>query len=114
MGWLCKLFAVVVAALLLIWHVMPPPNNSNAQTGLDYGWYLASYDFAMVAFGLSPLCFLAAGVLVIGGLIQLFKHSRRAAVWNIAFGIFAFIIGFLMASCVLLPNGSYEVLRRVA
>jgi hypothetical protein len=108
-----KLFAVVVAALLLIWHVMLPPNNSNAQTGLDQAWFSASHDFAMVASGVSLLYFLAAGILVIGGLVQLFKYSRRAAIWSIAFGVLAFIIGLFLAFCVSDPDGYFSMFRRV-
>ena len=109
-----KLLAVSVAILLLIWYVMLPQNHSNAQTGFDEAWYMASYDFAIVAFGMSVLYFLSAGVLVIGGLIQLFKYSRRAAIWSIAFGVFALIVGIFLIVCVSLPNGSIEISQSVA
>ena len=104
-----ELLTVSVAVLLLIWYVMLPPNHSNAQTGFDETWYMASDDFAMVAFGVSFLYFLAAGVLLIGGLIQLFKYSRRAAIWSIAFGVFALIVGIVLAACISSPNGYFEI-----
>ena len=109
-----KLLTVSMAILLLIWYVMLPPNHSNAQTGFDEAWYLASDDFAMVAFSVSFLYFLAAGVLVIGGLIQLFKYSRRAAIWSIAFGVFALIVGIVLAVCVSPPDGYFGIFHSVA
>jgi hypothetical protein len=108
-----KLFTVGVAVLLLTWYVILPSNHSNAQTGFDHAWYFASDDFAMVAFGMSPLYFLAAAILVIGGLIQLFKYSRRAALWSIAFGVFALIVGIFLAAWVSSPEGYYEIFRSV-
>ena len=109
-----KLLTVVTAILLLIWYLMLPANHSNAQTGRDEAWYSASYDFAMVAHVVSFLYFLAAGVLVIGGLIQLFKYSRRPAIWSFAFALFALIVGIVLAVCVSEPNGYYEIFRSVA
>jgi hypothetical protein len=109
-----KLFALITAILLLIWYVILPANHSNAQTGLDEAWYSDSYDFAMVAFNVRFLFFLVAGVLVIGGLIQLFKYSRRSAIWSFAFALFALIVGIVLTVCVSEPNGYYGILRSVA
>jgi hypothetical protein len=106
-----KAFTVGATLLLFIWHATLPPNQSNAQTGFDYAWYYAADDFALVASGMSIFYFLAAGVLVIGGLIQLLKYSRRAALWSIAFGIFAFIIGIYLAAFISFPEGNYGIMR---
>lgn len=104
-----KLPAVSGAFLLLLWYVFLPSNNSSAQTGIDWRWYFATNDFANVATSVSLLYFLAAGVLVIGSLIQLCKHSYRAAAWSISFGIFALTVGIVLAVCISSANGYYEI-----
>jgi hypothetical protein len=104
-----KLFTVCVTILLLIWYMELPPNHSSRQAGIDERWYSASYDFATVASKASFLYYLAAGVLVVGGLIQLFKYSRRAAIWSIMFGILALLIGMFLAHSVTWPTGYYDL-----
>jgi hypothetical protein len=107
-----KLVTVVGAVSLLIWHMTLPPNRSHAQSGFDHAWY-ASQDFVLVAFSLSALYLLAAALLTVGGLLQFWKFSRRTAVWNLAFGAFALIVGIVLL-CISPPNGYHEIFRPVA
>jgi len=107
-----KLFTVGAAIGLLVWYVSLPPDRTSAKTGIDMAWTLALDDYYLVASTVSLLYLLAACVLVIGGLIQLFKYSRRAALWSIAFGVFAFIIGIVLMECVSPPHG-HEILQSV-
>jgi len=109
-----KLFTVSMAVWLIIWYMMLPPNHTSAQTGIDEAFFSATSDFSIIARSMCLLYFLATCVLVIGGLVQLFKYSRRAGLWSIAFGAFAFTIGIILAVvCDSLPDG-YEFLRNVA
>ena len=103
-----KLFTVCATTWLLILYVMLPPNHPNPQTGFNEAWHLASNHFYFDyfdAFFLSIYCFLAAGVQVIGGLIQLVDYSRKSAFWSIAFGIIALIFGIFLTVCVPEPGG---------
>jgi len=110
-----KLLTVFVGVWLLIWYALLPSNHTDYQTGtIDEAWYFAAFDFAMVAYSLSLLYFLAAVVLVIGGLIQFFEYSRRAAIWNIAFGGVALVIGIILMLFVPFPSRTIEILRSVA
>jgi uncharacterized protein YacL len=109
-----KLLTVLLVTLLFVWHETLPPNHTDYHTGArDMVWYSASYDFFMVAVQVSLLYFLAAAVLVIGGLVQLVKYSRKAAIWTLAFGILALIIGIMLAVFVSPPPG-IEILRSAA
>jgi hypothetical protein len=108
-----KLVTFLGAVSLLIWRMTLPPNRSHAQSGFDHASYFASQDFFLVAFSLSALCLLAAALLAVGGLLQFWKFSRQAAVWNLAFGAFALIVGIVLL-CISAPNGYYEILRPVA
>jgi hypothetical protein len=108
-----KLLTVGMTMLLLIWYIMLPPNHSNAQTGFDHAWYSACEDFTIVAFGMSFLFYLAAIALMIGGLIQLFKYSRQAALLSFAFGVFALIVGIFITVGVSSPEGYFEIFRSV-
>lgn len=73
--------------------------------------------FYMAAFGVTVYYFLAAGVQMIGGLVQLCDYSRKSALWSITFGIIALIVGIFLAVYVYVsppPSGISELLRSVA
>ena len=92
-----KLPVVILPVWLLVWYVFLPPFQSQPNT--DYYASLLSSpadDFAAVAFQLGVMLFLPAGVLVVGGLIQLFCHSIRSAGWSLGFGIFALVISIAL------------------
>lgn len=95
-----KVICVLLAPALLVCNLAQPSNH-------------APNDFALLASGLSGLYFLTAGVLLVGGLFQLARHSRRPAIWNIAFGTFALIAGIVFV-CVSEPNVDHEILRSAA
>ena len=98
-----KLFTLITSAWLLVWYAVLRTDQSSWQTN-----YLEDYWF--VASNLSFLFFLSAGLLVIGGLIQLWKRSGRSAWWNIGFGIFAIIIGIVLFVGVPPPDHMVEML----
>jgi len=104
-----KLFSVGAVVWLLIWYLMLP----SMQPGVEGAWIYAYSDLRMVAFFVTFLYFLAAGVQVIVGLVQLFKYSRKAAIWSIAFGVFALIIGIFLAICIS-ASTEYGASERVA
>ena len=108
-----KLFTVFAALGPLIWYLMLPPNTTGGGP-IDEAYFTAVNDFRAIAMFVGLLYFLSALALVIGGLVQLFKYSRQAALWSIGFGILAFVIGrVLVGVCLSLPN-KYEYLRSVA
>jgi hypothetical protein len=108
-----KLLTLSGGFLFLSWYLLLPPNQSVGQTRVDMKWCLASEDFATVAANVSIMYFLASGLLIVGGVIQLFKCSRREAAWSLAFGIFALVVGIILA-CVSYPYGHYQILRAAA
>jgi len=107
-----KLISVLLAIVMLIWYLALPSNGASAPTGPDALRPFSANDFAATALGLSGLYFLAAGVLVVGGLIQGFEYSRRAGLRSIAFGVFALIAGIVLV-CVSEPSGQLETFRFV-
>ncbi|MEJ0088869.1 MAG: hypothetical protein WDM80_03830 [Limisphaerales bacterium] len=86
-----KLFTVLAAVGPLIWCLMLPIDTTSGGK-IDLEYFMAVDDFRVVAFFVGLLYFLSSCVLVIGGCVQLFKHSSRAALWNVAFGLLAFFI----------------------
>jgi hypothetical protein len=96
-----KLPVVILPVWLLVWYAFLPP--FHAQTHVDHFRYSAAGDFATVASSLPGCFFLAAGVLIIGGLVQVFKFSRSSGGWNLGFGIFALIMGIILAACISTP-----------
>jgi phosphoglycerol transferase MdoB-like AlkP superfamily enzyme len=97
-----KIYTVLVAVILAFWHIGLPAypwrtgfdeargvaHNYAAETAYSDFGYIANY----AVFGY----FLCAGVLIIGGIVQIFTSSRRAAFISIAFGIAAVVIGRLL------------------
>jgi hypothetical protein len=59
-------------------------------------WYAAASDFALVGHYVILFYFLAAAVLWVGGLIQIFTYARTSGFWSMAFGIFAFAAGMAL------------------
>lgn len=104
-----KLTVVLLTVLLVNWHAGLPVVVSHTLGYPDANWW-ANYDFFMVAFGMRSFFFLAAAVLGLGGLIQWFKYSRRAAIWSFGFGAAALIIGFLLKICVGFPQLGFDKL----
>jgi hypothetical protein len=84
-----KLYTVFAVVGPLIWYLMLPMNNGG---NVDSNYFMAIDDFRFVASFVSCSYFISSWVLVVGGCIQLFKYSRRAALWTIAFGLLAFLI----------------------
>jgi hypothetical protein len=94
-----KIYTVVAALWLIVWHAGLPANKS-------YSWYNAVSDFSFFADCVRQGYFLVAFALVLGGLIQWFKCSRKAALWSMAFGVAAFVIGVILSPyCGLLDFG---------
>jgi hypothetical protein len=99
-----KLFTVFAAVGLLIWYLMLPINTKSGSK-IDEAYFMATDDFRNVAFSVGVLYFLSSCALVVGGCVQLFKYSRRAALWSIAFGILAFVICIVLERvCHSLPS----------
>jgi len=87
-----KLLTVGVTVGLLVWYLLLPSKQLEVV-----GMPTTNSDFAFVAFHMGFLYILAACVQAIGGFVQLlFVNSRRAAIWSIAFGVLALIIGILL------------------
>jgi len=108
-----KLFTVCASIWLLTWYLMLPANNTSGGR-IDEAFFMAIEDFRIIAFTVSSLYFLAACVLVVGGCVQIFKYSRKAALLSIAFGILAFVIGrVLVGVCHSLPS-KYDYLRSLS
>lgn len=104
-----KLFPVCAALCILIWYFILPPNNSGMSTSsIDVAFFTAAHDFRIAAVSVGLLDFLSASVLAMGGCIQLFKYSRSAAFWSIAFGVFAIALGIVMGRlCDWAPDYPY-------
>jgi hypothetical protein len=97
-----KIYTALVVVVLVLWHISLPAypwrtgadeaivnlHNMAAETEYSDFGYIATY----AVFGY----FVCAGVLIIGGLIQVFTSSLRGALFSIAFGIAAGVIGKLL------------------
>ena len=90
-----KLFAVATVIVAVVWRMTLPAYHLTAKGDVD-PWFSAAEDFVIAGSAMSALCFIAGSVVVIGGLIQLLKHSRRAGAWSIMFGGLALAIGIFL------------------
>jgi hypothetical protein len=97
-----KLFAVAMIIVPIVWRMTLPAKEQPA-------WYPAAEDFSYAIHITSPLCLVAATIVLIGGIIQLVRCSRRAGIWSIAFGGLALAIGIFMASHI--PSLSLDALE---
>jgi hypothetical protein len=92
-----KAYTVVALLWLVVWHALLPRNGSSGLTGLlDYQWYHTACDFSMAARYVRGGYFLVACALVIGGGVQWFRQSPRAARWSLGFGVGALVIGMCL------------------
>lgn len=103
-----KLFTAIMAVWLLVWHWVLP-TDQTWRTAHD-AWASAQSDYWFVAHQISLLYFVSAFLLVMGGLIQLWKRSGLSAWWNIGFGIIAVIIGIVLFVGVPPPDQMVEML----
>jgi hypothetical protein len=105
-----KLPAVILPVGLLVWYVFLPPLHSlSSITYYDELINSPTDDFISVAFQLSGVFFLSALALIVGGLVQLFRYSRWSAGWSLSFGIFALVVGIVLANASL-PERGVEVI----
>jgi Ca2+/Na+ antiporter len=79
-----------------VWRILLPAHHWPRE-GFD-SWFSAAEDFGVAGAVMGSLCFIAGVIVIVGGLIQLLKHSRRAGMWSITFGGVALIIGIFLAS----------------
>ena len=97
-----KIYTVLVVVILVLWHISLPPypwrRGFEEAMGIahDFAAENAYSDFGYIATYAVDGYFVCAGVLIIGGIVQIFTSSRRAAIITIAFGIAAVIIGRLL------------------
>ena len=87
-----KIYTAAAVLPLIIWHERLPPSQSPGFD--DYAWMRAVTDLSIAASDIRLGYFLAALILVIGGLAQWSKWSEKTAFLNLAFGIGALAIGF--------------------
>lgn len=97
-----KLYTVAVLLVLFYWYSSLPPKpirrGYEEALGMqhDTAAELAYGDFGCMATWAVYGYFICAGVLIVGGLVQVFTSSRRAAIFSIAFRLAAAIIGWLL------------------
>jgi len=91
-----KLFAAAMIIVPIVWYMTLPQHHSSRWVDFDGMWYSAAEDFSYAANITGCLCLLASGVIVIGGLIQLLKYSRRGGAWSIVFGGIAMVAGIFL------------------
>jgi len=106
-----KLYTILALFALVCWHMTLTPSLSFWSPGfwssgdnLDWavlGW--ANSDFNLFTMFATGGYYIAAVILLWGGLWQLFITSRRAAIVSLVFAVAAFLIG------VWLPNYSLSV-----
>jgi hypothetical protein len=93
-----KLFAAAMIVLCVIWEIKLPSEPPTKSNDFDLVWLPAQVDYYAAASLMNHLCLIAAGVILVGGLFQLLKHSRRAGKWSISFGCLILTIGLIYAS----------------
>ena len=106
-----KLPTVILPVWLLVWYACLPQFHwqSNSHYYADMV-SAATDDFVAMAFQLSDVLFLLATALIIGGLIQLFRYSIRSGGWSLGFGVFALIVGVVLA-CASSPDRGVMVIN---
>ena len=83
-----KLYMVAAVAWLIIWRSTLSRNESSSFTNFtDAYWLNAESNFGTIAGYVRLGYFLVALILLVGGSVQWFKHSHKAAIWSLAFGI---------------------------
>ena len=90
-----KLFAGAMIMVPIIWQRTLPTENSFSWRDFDLVSFWDHLTFLSQASELNGLCLIAAGVVLIGGLIQLLKHSRRAGWWSISCGVLLLALGII-------------------
>jgi hypothetical protein len=113
-----KIYTVFVGIILFCWHANLPPDQTYSQLPfigsrshppeIDQVWFQATTDFAYATHFARFGYFFCAVVLIIKGVIQLYKDSRKTGVFSIIFGLAASLIGLLLTSYAHPP--SYGIL----
>ncbi len=110
-----KLHCVVGVVWLFAWYLMLPAGQAAVRSSRGDLWYAAASDFALVGHYVILFYFLAALVLWVGGLIQIFTYARTSGFWSMGFGIFAFAAGMALALYVSqLTEGMREHLLEIS
>jgi len=86
-----KLFAAAMIVVPLIWRM-----TLSAKPSF-YVWDSFAEDLSYAVQFMSPLCFLTAVIILIGGIIQLLSYSRGRGAWSIVFGVLVLAAGIFMA-----------------
>jgi hypothetical protein len=106
-----KLHCVIGVVWLGAWYWMLPAAHWGVRSSRGDLWYAAASDFALVGHYVIIFYFLAAAVLWVGGLIQLFAYARTAGFWSMGFGIFAFAAGMALVIYVAQVNDGLRQYR---
>jgi hypothetical protein len=83
-----KIYALFVGVILFYWNEEFSPYET---------------DFAYIAYFARLGYFLCATVLIVGGVTQFYKVSRKAGIFSLIFGLVALFIGLLLAFFVHRP-----------
>ena len=96
---LLRLYTVSAVSWLIIWHTIllhsvPPYKPFHPDIIAAGRWVEAFYHFRTVAGVIRCGYFLAAFILVVGGLVLWLRHFHKSATWSFIFGLGALGIGF--------------------
>jgi hypothetical protein len=87
-----KIFIAITVFCLVGWHTRLQHESFNFGDATDLGATPAG-DFYIFASWTTLAYFLSAITLTIGGFVQAFFSTRRAAIWSISFAVIGLIIG---------------------
>lgn len=89
-----KIFIVLAVVCLIGWHMQLSRVNPKSWGDITISPQVnPAWDFCIIA-GWAALAYVMSAIaLTIGGLVQAFFSTRRAAIWSLAFAITALIIG---------------------
>jgi hypothetical protein len=91
-----KIYTVAVVIVLYYWYMCLPPKPTLKTLDYHSAAVMAYSDFGYMATYAVYGYFICAGILIVGGLVQMFTSSRRASVASIVFGVAAVVIGWLL------------------
>jgi hypothetical protein len=102
-----KLFASAMIILAVIWEITLLPQWSDA--GL---FYVSTHgDFCFAAASMNNLCLIAAVIILIGGLFQMAKHSRRVGLWSVSFACLVLTFVLFYTSHISSMSSHHDVLN---
>jgi hypothetical protein len=111
-----KIYTLFVGVILFCWHANLPPNQtdfhriSRTPIGFDEAWFQSATDFAYLSNFARLGYFFCAIALIIGGIIQFNKVSRKSGVLSTIFGLVALLIALLLTSYARPPSSVIQVL----